>query len=148
MRFTSIKCTLNKFCKNDYVKSKLNEVTLNVNKIIFETYLLANLYIVWLLDEGAIIPSLNQGFFQNLIALTSKLYNRKEKKCNDNKVHDTFDCYKKSRPNSYKVGYRDFITSILNYVAADMETATLNHLVLSFYKRCTKYIQQNHPHLT
>ena len=143
-----MKCTLNEFCKNDYVKSKLNDITLNINKIIFETYLLANLHIIRLLDEGINIPALNQGFFQNAIALTSKLYNRKEKKCNDSKLQDTFDCYKQTRPNSYKVGYRDFITSILNYVAADMETATLNHLVLNFYKRCTNYIRKNHPHLT
>ncbi len=33
-------------------------------------------------------------------------------------------------------------------MAADMETATLNHLVLNFYKCCTNYIWQNHPHLT
>ncbi len=112
MMYTTVKCTLNKFCNNDYVKSKLNDITLNVNKIIFETYLLANLHIVRLLDEGAVIPALNQGFFQNAIALTSKLYNRKEKKCNDSKLQDTFDCYTQMRPNSYKVSYRDFITSV------------------------------------
>lgn len=48
MGHTSIKCTLHKFCKNDYFKSKLNDITLNVNKIIFKAYHLANLYTVWL----------------------------------------------------------------------------------------------------
>jgi hypothetical protein len=29
----------------------------------------------------------------------------------------------------------------------DMEAATQSHLVLNFYKCCTSYNQQNHPHL-
>ena len=29
-----------------------------------------------------------------------------------------------------------------------METATKNHLVLNFYKRCSKYVQNIHPDLT
>jgi hypothetical protein len=103
MSSTSIKCSLNKFCKNDYVKSKLNDITLNINKIIFKTFLIANLHIVQLLDEGAIIPEFNQGFFQNAIALTSKLTTEKEKKCNDSKLQDTFDCYRQTHPKSYKV---------------------------------------------
>jgi hypothetical protein len=64
LKYTSIKCSLNKFCKNDYIKSKINELVLNVNKIIFEGYVLANLHIIRLLDEGKEVPPLNQKFFQ------------------------------------------------------------------------------------
>jgi hypothetical protein len=63
LKYTSIKCSLNKFCKNDYLKSKINERVLNVNKIIFEGYVLANLHIFRLLDEGKEVPPLNQKFF-------------------------------------------------------------------------------------
>ena len=51
LKYTSIKCSLNKFCKNDYLQSKINSLVLNVNKIIFEGYVLANLHIIQLLDE-------------------------------------------------------------------------------------------------
>jgi hypothetical protein len=51
LSYTSIKCSFNKFCKNNFLKSKINKLVLNVNKIIFEGYVLANLHIIWLLDE-------------------------------------------------------------------------------------------------
>jgi hypothetical protein len=44
-RFISIKGTLNRFCKHDFLKAKLNKITLYVNKIILEAYLLANMHI-------------------------------------------------------------------------------------------------------
>ncbi len=51
VRYSTIKCLLHQFCKNDYLKSKINEVVLNVNKIIYEGYILANLHIICLLQE-------------------------------------------------------------------------------------------------
>ncbi len=68
LKYTSIKCSLNKFCKNDYLKSKINELVLNVNKIIFEGCVRANLHIIWLLDEGKEVPPLHQKVFQNVLA--------------------------------------------------------------------------------
>jgi hypothetical protein len=64
LSYTSVKCSLNKLCKNGYLKSKINELLINVNKIIFEGYLLANLHIIWLLDKDREIPPLNQKFFK------------------------------------------------------------------------------------
>jgi hypothetical protein len=64
---TSIKCSLNKFCKNNYLKSKINQLVHNVNKIIFEAYVLANLHIIWLLDKDKERPPLNQKFFKNVL---------------------------------------------------------------------------------
>jgi hypothetical protein len=139
---------LNKFCKNDYLKAKLNEITLNVNKIIFEAYLVANLHVIKLLGENKPIPPLNTKFFQNVLQLSSKLYKRKAKLCNDIQLQETFNSYEQSRPNGYKVAYRDYITSILNYVALEMETSTKNHLILNFYRRFTHYIKHKHPEMS
>ena len=150
MKYTTIKCSLNRFCKNDYLKSKINDVILNVNKIIFEGYLLANLHVIRLLQEEKQIPRLNQKFFQNVLQLVSRLYRRKEKECLDQELVQTFEvCYQHLRPNSFQPGYRDYISAVLNNgVALEMETATKNHLVLNFYKRCSKYVQNIHPDLT
>ncbi len=79
MKYSTIKCLLNCFCKNDYLKSKINDVVLNVNKIIFEGYLLANLHVISLLQEEKQLPCLNQKFFQNMLQLVSRLYWWKEK---------------------------------------------------------------------
>ncbi len=72
LSYTSIKGSFNKFCKNNnYCKSKINQLVLNVNKIIFEAYVLANLHIIWLLDEDKEILPLNQKFFQHVLAQRS-----------------------------------------------------------------------------
>jgi hypothetical protein len=150
LKYTSIKCSLNKFCKNDYLKSKINELVLNVNKIIFEGYVLANLHIIRMLDEGREVPPLNQKFFQNVLAQVSVLLYRKEMDCKDEELVTTFEKhYKDLRPTGYQPGYRDYIAGIIrNGCAVDMETATKNHLTLNFYKRCSKYIQKLYPKLS
>jgi hypothetical protein len=61
LKYTSIKCSLNKFCKNDYLKSKINELVLYVNKIIFEGYVLANMHIIWLLETDGVSESVVLG---------------------------------------------------------------------------------------
>jgi hypothetical protein len=147
-RFIAIKGSLNKFCKNDFLKAKLNEITLNVNKIIFEAYLFANVHIIRLLRQNKPIPTLNQKFFTNVLQLSSKTYKRKEMECKDKDLLLSYEVYKQNHTSDYQVGYRDYITSILNYIALEMETATQNHLVLNFYKRFFSYIKNKHPTLS
>jgi hypothetical protein len=47
LKYITIKCSLNQFCKNNVLKIK--EVALNVNKNTFEDYALAKLDIIHLL---------------------------------------------------------------------------------------------------
>jgi hypothetical protein len=150
LKYTSIKCSLNKFCKNNYLKSKINELVLNVNKIIFEGYVLANLHIIRLFDEGKEVPPLKQKFFQNVLAQLAVMLFCKEMDCKDEELVTTFEKhYKDLIPTGYKTGYRDYMNSIIgNGCTVDMETATKNHLTLSFYKRCSKYIQKLYPKLS
>ena len=96
LSYTSIKCSLNKFCKNNYLKSKINELVINVNKIIFEGYLLANLHIIRLLDEDKEIPPLNQKFFQNVLAQVSVFHHRREMQCKDLELVTTFENHYKT----------------------------------------------------
>ena len=85
-----------------------------------------------------------------MLQLVSRLCQQKEKECLDQELVQTFEvCYQRLRPNSFQPGYRDYISAVLNNgVALEMETATKNHLVLNFYKRCSKYVQNIHPDLT
>ncbi len=134
LSYTSIKCSLKKFCKNNYLKSKIKILVINVNKIIFEGYLLANLHIIRLLDEDKEIMPLNQKFFQNVLAKVSVFHDQKEMACKDEELVTTFENhYKTLRHMGYKLGYRDYIN---------------NHLSLNFYKQCSKYIQKLHPELS
>jgi hypothetical protein len=121
-----------------------------VNKIIFEGYVLANLHITRLLDEGKEVPPLNQKYFQNVLAQVAVMLYCKEMDCKDEELVTTFEeHYKDLRPTGYQPGYRDYINGIIgNGCAVDMETATKNYLTLNFYKQCSKYIQKLYPKLS
>jgi hypothetical protein len=107
------------------------------------------MHIIRLLRQNTPIPTLNQKFFSNILQLSSKTYKRNEMVCKDKKdLLESCNVYKQSRPNNYKVGYRDYITTILSYVALEMETETQKHLVLNFYKRFSTNIKNTHPTLS
>ena len=148
MSYTTVKTSLNQFCKNDYLKSKLNDVVLNSNKVVFEAYAFANLHILRLLEEGKPLPKLNQSFFQVCCAYVSAMRDKKEKAQMDDELNITFDKYQVCRPETFKPAFRDNISIILNYLAADMEVATTNHLVLNFYKRFSGYVRAKYPDTT
>lgn len=148
MSYSAIKCSFNQFCKDDYLKRKLNDVVINTNKIVFEGYCLANLHILRCFHENKELPLLNQGFFQKCCALVSTFYDRKEMKMKDTEFMDTFTLFQSLRPLKYKVAYRDNITIVLNYVAKDMTIATINHLTLNFYNRFSKYLKSKYSQLT
>jgi hypothetical protein len=66
----------------------------------------------------------------------------------DKDLLESYNIYKQNHPSNYKVGYRDYIISLLNYVALKMEAATQNLLVLNFYKQFFTYIKNRHPILS
>src|SRR5437868_5612780 len=132
MSYTTVKTTLNQFCKNDLFKFKLNEIVLNVNKIMFEAYAFANLHILRLIEEGKPIPKLNQSFFYVCCTYVSEVKNQKEREKKDKELNITFENYQRCRPKFFRPAFRDNITSVLSYLAADMEVSTANHLVLNF----------------
>jgi hypothetical protein len=149
---------LNKFCKNDYLKSKIDELVLNVNKIIFEGYVLANLHIIRLLctlsgysiKVRRYLLSTKRFFKMFWHKCWSCYLYHKEMDCKDEELVATFEKhYKNLRPTGYQPGFRDYMNGIIgNGCAVDMETATKNHLTLNSYKRCSKYIQKLYPELS
>ena len=50
--FKAVKMTLNTICSNDLLKKRINEFVLNANKIMFESYCLANLHIIKLINQN------------------------------------------------------------------------------------------------
>jgi hypothetical protein len=60
----------------------------------------------------------------------------------------SFERYKKCRPNGYKIPYGDNLVAVINYMAIEMATSTVNNLVLNFYKRFNKYVKERFPEVT
>ena len=139
--FKAVKMTLNSICSNDLLKRRINEFVLNANKIMFESYCLANLHIIKLIDQNKRIPILNQGFFQHCSQMVSFTYKQKNNYPTDLELQDTFKLYNPCRPTGFQPGFRDYFGSIINYISKDMYISTTNHLVLNFYNRLRKYIR-------
>lgn len=148
MSYIAVKGSLKQFCKDDYFTSKINDVVVTTNKIVFEAYCFANLHILKSLKESKGTPVLNQSFFQKCCSIVSVFKERKEMETKDKEIIETFNLYKQLRPLDYNVAFRDNITIILNYIAKDMEVATINHLTLNFYKRFNKFLKLKYPNLT
>ena len=148
MSYIAVKGSLKQFCKDDYFASRINDAVVTTNKIIFEAYCFANLHILKSLKENKNIPCLNQSFFQQCCSIVSTFKDKKEMETKDKNLVETFNLYKTFRPVDYNVAFRDNITIILNYIAKDMEVATINHLTLNFYKRFSKYLKLKYPNLT
>ena len=142
--FKAVKMTLNQFCSSIPLKGRINEFVLNANKIMFEAYFLANLHIIKLINQKKKIPILNQDFFQHCCQTVSFSYKRKNNLVDDLDLQDTFSLYRKVRPLNYEPGFKDYNGSIINYIGKDMCIATINHLVLNFYNRLTKYIKNKY----
>lgn len=60
MSCIAVKGSLRQFCKDDYLTSRVNDVVVTANKIIFEAYCFANLHIIKSLKDNKSIPILNQ----------------------------------------------------------------------------------------
>jgi hypothetical protein len=148
MSYIAVKSSLKQFCKDDYFTSRINDVVVTANKIMFEAYCFANLHVLNSLNEHKRIPVLNNCFFQKCCSTVSTFKDKKEMEAKDNDLVETFNLYKQLRPLHYNVSFRDNITIVLNYIAKDMEVATINHLTLNFYKRFSKYLKLKYPYLT
>jgi hypothetical protein len=144
-QFTNVKSTLNQFCNNGIIKQKLNQHVLNSNKIMFEVYKFANLHILRCFRDGEALPILNQIFFYKCACYVSEMYLRKaQKRIATISLDKTFEIYKVSRPKDYVPAYRDNLGQVISYLAKQMVTSTINHLVLNFYKRFSRYIRNRY----
>ena len=72
------------------------------------------------------------------------MYLKKSQNNNTVSFDNTFDIYKLQRPKDYKPAYRDNLGSIINYLDKQMVISTINHLVLNFYKRFSRFIKDKY----
>ena len=79
MDYRCVKASINQFCKNKFLQSKLNDIVLNATKVRFEAHAFANLHILRLLKYGKPIPILNQSFFYDCCCFVSKMYQKNAK---------------------------------------------------------------------
>ena len=98
---TSIKCTLNKSAKNDYLKPKCNEIMPNATQPLGSLLISSQPSCHQVAGDNKADPT-QDTFFQNE-KLSLKLCKRNAKKCNDVQLQEIFDSYKQMHCNGYRV---------------------------------------------
>lgn len=137
-----VKSRINSFFDKNLIPI-IKQRILDLNKISFFTYHLANIKLLYLLENNLPIPSFTQSFFYNLVSLVStNQHSTKTKELDSLKKNDIpFNRLLSSLPKDYIFPPRDKICYMVSYLCIQMVTATKNHLVLNFKQRFTKYLK-------
>ncbi|POM66076.1 Hypothetical protein PHPALM_18120 [Phytophthora palmivora] len=113
-----------------------------MNKAVLEAYLLANVHVLRLLEQGSEIPTLDANFFRNcLSAVMSLLRNRKVK----GELGESLKVYNASRCSlSPQANGRYINQGWCHNVAQQMATVTKNALSMNFYRRFHKFLKRTY----
>jgi hypothetical protein len=123
---------------------------ISLNKNLMNTFLtliiykFANLHLLRCFRDNEDLPVFNQSFFYKCSTYVSEIYLKKSQNNNIIPFDKTFEIYKLQRPTNYKPPYRDFLGSVISYLHKQMVISTINHLVLNFYKRFSRYIKDKY----
>jgi hypothetical protein len=136
--FVSVKMKWKTFCKNDAIRDGIIPIIDNCNKIIYNSFHLANIHFLKHLENNDDLPTLNQSYFQKLCTSVSCMYDKKNQEPDD--IKDINNEYKKCYPNDYKLPSKDYHGALINNIAKEMSVASNNHIILNFGKRLLRYI--------
>jgi len=137
--FVSVKMKWKTFCKNDTIRDGIIPIIDNCNKIIYNSFHLANIHFLKHLENNNNdLPTLNQPYFQKLCTSVSCMYDKKNQEPDD--IKDINNEYKNCYPNDYKMPSKDYLGALINNIAKEMSVASNNHIILNFGKRLLRYI--------
>ena len=144
--FTVVKSTLNRFCKNDFIKSTLQDYLFQTNLLLNETYLFVNLHVNRILENNLTsnYKTLNETFFNNVFMGLKNDVKDESKHFKEMELIDTYKLYKKSLPTDFQHADTKQKSTLLQELSLQLCTITDNHLKLNFYKRFSKYLQLQH----
>lgn len=145
--FTVVKSTLNRFCKNDLIKSTLQDYLFQTNLLLNESYLFANLHINRILENNLTsnYKTLNETFFNNVFMGLKTDVKDESKRFKEIELTNTYHLYKQSLPTDFQHADTTNKSTLLTQLSLQLSTITNNHLKLNFYKRFYKYLQLRHP---
>lgn len=142
--FTCISVKWNTLCKNDILRSNIEEYVLNINKVGLEAYHIANLHILRCLSNNITLPSIEQTFFYRCCAGVVEKKGERSSTPNtgDSDLDATLVIYKRLRPETnYTIPTKENMADKISYLARDMNTVSHNHLIFNFEKRLMKYVR-------
>jgi len=145
--FTVVKSTLNRFCNNDLIKSTLQDYCFQINILLNESFLFANLHINRILEHNLTshYKTLNETFFNNVFMGLKSCVKDESKRFKHIELIDTYNLYKESLPTDFQHADTKQKSQLLQEMSLQLSTIIKNHLKLNFYKRFYNYLKLQHP---
>jgi hypothetical protein len=141
---TVVKTSLSSFCKDAARALPLESVLKEVNKAIFEAYVLANLHVLRMCESGREVPPLDQPFFYNCLSAVS-MAGRQKSSVKDLYLRETVELYLASRPAGYLPPDCEHLSSgWYQNASLQMATCTRNSVATNFYKHFKRYLKHKY----
>lgn len=113
-----------------------------VNKTIFEAYILANVHVVRCCQEGIKVPELGQNFFYNCLASVS-VCGRAKTEAKNIYFRKSVELYRSWRPPDYvPPDSRLLASGWHNNASLQMATNTRTYISTTFYSRFRKFLSR------
>lgn len=165
-----VKMSLHQFVKDKKVYEFLNDVVIDMNKIIYLSYHFLHIHFLRLIDSKLPIPNeITQKLLYKIFCSvslfegkmtppditpiddkykknkTEKQIKKREKDIIENQtLLDTYNCFMSIIPKDFKFPNRDKKCNLINNAILTMLTAINNHMTLNFRKRLYNYIKMKY----
>jgi hypothetical protein len=129
---SAVKMTLSQMCSNSELKCEIEDCVHGITRTSVEASLFINLWVLKLLEEGKIVPKLNQSFFYAAFTTIAGATKSAEK------FGKALEEYKHMRPPTMaQFNYRH-VGQMINEAAKEYMIACQNHVVLNISGRMGK----------
>ena len=129
------------FCKSKVMREGIETIVMNMNKIAFEAYHVANLHILRCLENNIQLPSIDQNFFYRCCAGVVCPDLRPD--VGDTELNTSLALLKAQRPDEpcYSPPQKYPLALLMCDLARQMKTNFENQIVMNFGKRLLSYVR-------
>jgi len=121
----------------EWIHPLLEYCSYNVSRIVYEAWMLAEMHILRLLEEGKALPKFNSSFFKSCCVNVSQT----KRGGGDDELRSTTEEYRKLRPPNWPVPENEKMSQLMSSASIEMETAFKNHIKLNLVGRLKRYVR-------
>ena len=141
----TVKMKLNQFVADPALRRKIDLVVSDMNQLLAETYLFANIHIAWLIEKGKELPKIDRNFYYRCLLATGTPSKKIRKDTLPEDMVVTSEMFHNLRPNDLRrVDVSDH-NQLIADLSITMATMATNHLLLNLEKRIEGYLKWRHP---
>lgn len=139
--FSVVKMTLSQFCKDKGKALPWEEVLKDLNKMVAEAYVVANVHAIHACEKGFELPKLNNVFFYQCLSVVGAGAQGQRTTVTPAFL-ESVEAYKTWRGTEVAFANRQFINRGWQHNASmQMATNASNHVLVNFYRRFQKYLK-------